>query len=469
MREQKEKQIESLLIQGQYKTVKNYLEKDETLVTSFVQGLVLIELKHYQDAMTIAGSDHLSPLQRKILTAGTYMGRKQYSEGIDLIKTYYTQGQLAQMTQLEAYFLQWYLYRGLEGINAPFEDLIQLSKALYKTSGHSRDQERYVEALLRDRQIEKAEKELKRLALKHPNSNKIQDLRRQVKGLQVKCDDDLSADEALAALNDFVGLAGVKDSVNQLIKEVAFTKERNQILNLSGDQEREGFHFSFRGNPGTGKTSVARVLGEIFKAYGLLEKGHLVETDRSGLVGQYVGETSTKTKAMIEQALDGILFIDEAYGLFRGQDQGNDFGREAIDLLIKGMEDYRDRLCVIFAGYNKEMSIFMESNPGLSSRITHHIDFEDYSDQELVTIAKGMLEKRHYHLEEEGYEALIEKINEQRVDDSFGNARTVRNIITQAIRRKSQKLAGTKFDIESACILTPEDFGVQSAVRRVRL
>jgi len=481
MRRQKVTEIERVLMKGDLLEAKAYAGKHGEAVSDFHRGLLYIGTMQYDKSINLAKQEAVSSMEKMILRAGVHVGRKQFHEAITLLKPYYEDKEMSSASTLQCYFLHKYLYGAFQGIQAPYGDLLLLSERLYHLSGYSKDHARYIECLLKDGQMRQGEKELRRMVLKHPDAPEVQVLKQKVKQMKMRMDPDkepsykqakkrftvtekrsteLTPEESMATLESFVGLQEVKISVTQLIKEAAFNQERQHLLGIEVEEKREGFHFSFRGNPGTGKTSVARVLGQIFKAHGLLEKGHLVETDRAGLVGQYVGETSTKTSKIIEEALDGVLFIDEAYALFRGDDNSNDFGREAIDLLIKAMEDHRDRLCVIFAGYKKEMSVFMEANPGLASRVTHFINFEDYSDDELVTIAEGILEQRHYRLAPEGIDALIEKINEQRVDASFGNARAVRNVLSQAIRVKSQKLAGTSFDEEAACVLTPEEFGI---------
>jgi SpoVK/Ycf46/Vps4 family AAA+-type ATPase len=193
------------------------------------------------------------------------------------------------------------------------------------------------------------------------------------------------------------------------------------------------------GNPGTGKTTVARLLSQIYKELGLLEKGHLVEVDRSALVAGYQGQTAQKTEDVIKQALGGTLFIDEAYTLARGT---NDFGQEAIDTLLKRMEDYSDRLVVIVAGYPTEMQNFLESNPGLKSRFTNFFVFEDYKPEELIEIAKVQSDKLGYKIEDEALTHLLDVFKElyENRDQNFGNARTVKNILFKAIGNQEERI-----------------------------
>ena len=198
-------------------------------------------------------------------------------------------------------------------------------------------------------------------------------------------------------LDRFIGLEPVKKAVLELVKTIEFNNQRKLMLNLDAS-EGQGLNFIFSGNPGTGKTTIARILGGIFEQHHLLKKGHVIEVDRSGLVGEYIGQTESKTKDAIEKALDGILFIDEAYALSKGNTQ-NDFGKEAIEVILKAMEDNRERLCVIFAGYKNEMQTFLNANPGLRSRINFHIDFPDYTYEELLQIAEQMAKQKHYVIE----------------------------------------------------------------------
>jgi SpoVK/Ycf46/Vps4 family AAA+-type ATPase len=198
-------------------------------------------------------------------------------------------------------------------------------------------------------------------------------------------------------------------------------------------------HMVFVGNPGTGKTTVARLLSQLYRSLDVVTKGHLVETDRADLVAGYVGQTATKTQAVLESALGGTLLIDEAYSLARGGD--NDFGREAIDTLVKFMEDHRDDLAVVVAGYPNEMRQLIDTNPGLESRFARTLDFPDYTTDELVAIFELIAGKKEYSLSADAKVRLIEVIEAEPRGRGFGNARFTRNVFEQAVSMQAVRLA----------------------------
>ena len=258
----------------------------------------------------------------------------------------------------------------------------------------------------------------------------------------------------LAELNRLVGLDSVKKEVESLRNLIKIQAMRSQQglpnTNLS-------YHMVFTGNPGTGKTTVARIVAGIYKEIGILKKGHLVETDRAGLVAEYVGQTAPKTNAKVDEALDGILFIDEAYTLVG---EGNDFGAEAIATLLKRMEDDRDRLVVILAGYTQEMRRFIESNPGLQSRFNRYIQFDDYSTEDLMSIFKSNLKKSRYKIKRDAFEWLQRYIEKEvcKGDDNFGNARFVRNLFEKIVQNQADRLAKqSTINNEELTIITIED------------
>jgi len=220
-------------------------------------------------------------------------------------------------------------------------------------------------------------------------------------------------------------------------------------------------HAVFYGPPGTGKTTIARLLAGIYREIGLLKKGQLVETDRAGLVAGYVGQTAAKVDEAVQKALDGVLFIDEAYSLAPAGADGRDFGQEAVDILLKRMEDNRDRLAVIVAGYPDEMKAFIESNPGLRSRFSRYYDFDDYKPEELTRIFEGFAKKSEHQLSpaaKEKFTGLITSLYDAR-DKTFGNARTVRNIFEKIVERQADRLAssGEEMTREALCEIKSED------------
>lgn len=237
-------------------------------------------------------------------------------------------------------------------------------------------------------------------------------------------------DLVLKELDGFIGLKKVKETINDFVAYLEYLNERKKLGLKSS--ENINYHCVFLGNPGTGKTSVARILAKIFHAMGILEKGHLIETDRAGLVGQYVGETAQKTDKLIQDALGGVLFIDEAYSLLP-KGNSNDFGKEAIDILLKRIEDYKGKFIVIVAGYTDEMNDFLEANPGMKSRFNHYFHFEDYTPDELLTIFTNLAQKEEFKIEDnvipELHKYFIELYRNR--DKTFGNARLVRNLFEE--------------------------------------
>ncbi|GAB6875679.1 AAA family ATPase [Thermaerobacter litoralis] len=242
---------------------------------------------------------------------------------------------------------------------------------------------------------------------------------------------------ALAELDALIGLHHVKRVIRE-IRAYVTVRERRARAGLIN--EPLTLHMVFTGNPGTGKTTVARILARLFRALGVLEKGHLVEVERADLVGEYIGHTAQKTRQVIHQALGGVLFIDEAYSLARGGEK--DFGKEAIDTLVKQMEDHRQRLVVILAGYRQEMAWFLQVNPGLRSRFPIHLTFPDYTVDELVAIAHQLAGQRQYQLDPGAEQRLREILLAlpPGYGERLGNARTVRNLIERAIRRQAVRL-----------------------------
>jgi stage V sporulation protein K len=269
--------------------------------------------------------------------------------------------------------------------------------------------------------------------------------------------EELSLEACLAELNALIGLGGVKQEVERLARFLEIQQQR-QTLNLKAPAL--SLHMVFTGNPGTGKTTVARIIAKVFKALKVLKKGHLVETDRQGLVGQYVGHTASKTDEVVRKALDGVLFIDEAYSLVG--EGGKDFGQEAIDTLVKRMEDYRDRLIVIVAGYPGEMHQFIDTNPGLRSRFATYVDFKDYTADELVSILEVFCEKNEYELTP-ATKARVREISAEELaksPDDFGNGRFIRNLFEQALRNHAMRLSMEKKEHtrEDLMTLLPGDF-----------
>jgi len=272
---------------------------------------------------------------------------------------------------------------------------------------------------------------------------------------------------ALKKLDGIVGLKSVKEFVRSLYAQLQVEQQRREMgIEVPGGPAT--LHMVFQGNPGTGKTTVARVVADLLKALGLLRTGHLVEADRSALVAGYSGQTALKTKAVVESALGGVLFVDEAYALV-GEEGKDTFGREALDTLIKLVEDYRNDLVVVLAGYSKEMKKLMDANPGMQSRFPTVLEFDDYTAEELLEIADQMLLQDVLHLSMDANErlrALLHQVSPKpntgqgdATARASGNGRAVRNILERAKRNQALRLAnGGKHNQEELCTLVAEDF-----------
>ena len=255
---------------------------------------------------------------------------------------------------------------------------------------------------------------------------------------------------------DLVGLVPVKTRLKEVAALLLVHRLRKSLGLTSSNPN---LHMSFTGSPGTGKTTVALKMADILFRLGYIRKGHLVTVTRDDLVGQYIGHTAPKTKEVLKRAMGGVLFIDEAYYLYK-PDNERDYGSEAIEILLQVMENQRDDLVIIFAGYKERMDEFYESNPGLSSRVANHIDFPDYSPEELLIIAKQMVEEQQYRLTVESCSVLLDYIKIRKEYPHFANARSVRNAIDRARMRQANRMfnAGnrvlTKADLVT---IQPED------------
>jgi len=237
---------------------------------------------------------------------------------------------------------------------------------------------------------------------------------------------------------DLVGLGPVKLRIKE-IAALLLVQRLRKNLGLGLNASSVGLHMSFTGSPGTGKTEVANRMADILYKLGYIRKGHLITVTRDDLVGQYIGHTAPKTKEVLKRAMGGVLFIDEAYYLYK-PDNERDYGSEAIEILLQVMENQREDLVVIFAGYKERMDSFYESNPGLSSRVANHIDFPDYTPEELIHIGRMILEEQQYKMTSEAETALLEYISRRSQMPLFANARTISNAIDTARMRHANRM-----------------------------
>lgn len=292
--------------------------------------------------------------------------------------------------------------------------------------------------------LSRAQAALMEAAMKFNRENDIPvpgaEVRQQTETQQAQAEEKMSETDPMEDLNELIGLTGIKHDVRELYD---FTKIQKLRKDAGMKTVPVSMHLVFTGNPGTGKTTVARILARLYKQIGVLSTGQLVECDRSGLVAGYVGQTAVKTQKKIEEAMGGVLFIDEAYSLARSADQGTDFGQEAIDTILKAMEDHRDEFVVIVAGYTKPMETFIHSNPGLQSRFNKFIEFPDYTVDELLAIFDLNCRKYEYVPDPEAREQVktLLMLRKAQMPENFANAREVRNLFETIITNQARRIA----------------------------
>ncbi|CAM3429620.1 AAA family ATPase [Paenibacillus lupini] len=260
-------------------------------------------------------------------------------------------------------------------------------------------------------------------------------------------------------LEPMVGMDNVKSLIYEVYALLYITRMRSEAGLFGGSHV---YHMIFKGNPGTGKTTIARIVAKLFQKMGVLSKGHLIEVERADLVGEYIGHTAQKTRDLVRKAIGGVLFVDEAYSLARGGEK--DFGKEAIDTLVKAMEDHRNQFVLILAGYPAEIDHFLLTNPGLPSRFPIQIDFPDYNIDQLIQISELMAKDRDYYLMPQSIFKLRQHLIQEKMNDlfSFSNARYVRNLIEKAIRYQAVRLLNQYSNgippKQELMTIKPEDF-----------
>jgi probable Rubsico expression protein CbbX len=269
---------------------------------------------------------------------------------------------------------------------------------------------------------------------------------------------------------ELVGLVPVKQRIREIAAYLVVSRARAK---LGLEVSTPSLHMCFTGNPGTGKTTVAMRMAEILHRLGYIRKGHMVAVTRDDLVGQYIGHTAPKTKEVLKKAMGGVLFIDEAYYLYRPENE-RDYGQEAIEILLQVMETQRDDLVVILAGYKDRMETFFKSNPGMSSRIAHHIDFPDYGEDELLAIAEMMVGQMNYRFDEESLGAMRDYIAQRRAQPHFANARSIRNALDRARLRQANRVfqaaqsGNTTLDADALSLIDAADIRASRVFKPAR-
>lgn len=280
--------------------------------------------------------------------------------------------------------------------------------------------------------------------------------KKSLAGMSASPNEKIAAE--LAKLDELIGLEEVKGEVKNIVARLQMDQVREK---LGFKVPKSTRHIIMSGNPGTGKTTVARIMANIYKELGILSSGHLVEVDRAKLVAGHIGQTAIKTSAVIEEAKGGVLFIDEAYALASGGE--NDFGKEAVDTILKAMEDHRDDLVVFAAGYSNRMKEFTEMNPGLPSRFNKELEFDDYSNQQLGQIFDLVAGGSDYKLDESGKQALEAVLSDIPRGQYFGNARTVRNIFEQAVDAQASRIISANGQVDKETLMTLTDADIFAA------
>lgn len=425
-----------------FKELLPYLKWDDSTSIQSLKSSIQDFQKNHSEKLKEMDSDHI-PIPKLLEIAREYddffFTEKYQTISMKLIQFFDLIIQLdGKITTFEENFLRRYAQSITKNQYFPFQKNQDFAKTLSKIYDDFFGYTQKLEEIKQDREI----------------TQKQTDSESKPK-ISLEQEKEPTLEELLEELNSLVGLEKVKSEIQNLINVLKIEKIRKE--KGLGTLEKS-LHMVFTGNPGTGKTTVARILAKIFKSLGILSKGHLVETDRTGLVAGYVGQTAIKTTELCKQALNGVLFIDEAYSLSEGGE--DDFGKEAINTLLKFMEDNRTKLIVIVAGYTQNMENFIARNPGLKSRFNIFIHFEDYNPTQLLEIFQKMTEKMKLILSEEAKQILLEIFQKEyeKRDEKFGNARFARNLFEKVYRNQANRLVKfTELKEEDLCKLEKED------------
>lgn len=479
-------QIREYIQKEEWINAKTFIEENDLILSKDreileMAGLIYFKLYHFNTAETMFNElVKTSPndISYYIKLAEIYIAKKFYTKAIESIKKSLEIDKNNLHANKLLYDVQQKTNTSFQTLKSQLEKIIkieaseevyfELCNLLYKNEKYEECVKVCGEILRRYRRGEIVQKtrEIYNNAKKRAEAIKVKEEKQKIITEKINNleKQEIKLPEELKPLEKFTGMEDIKKQVLQIYNMIKFEEKRKQQLGVKNTLN-QGNHFIITGNPGTGKTTVAKALAEIFANIGLIKENKLIEADRKTLVGQHIGATEKNTQAKIEEALGGVLFIDEAYTLYRA-DSPRDFGKEAIEVLLSEMENRRGEFVVIVAGYKKEMDIFFESNPGLKGRFNYNIHIPDYTDEELVKIAEKFAYEKYYLISDGGKKALLEKINQERSEENFSNARLVRRLVGEAIQNFASRMINNSIDAlnkEELIMLDTVDFNIEKS------